>query len=363
MKAVEDFDTEITRIEEKANKLSAYKWAIYSKNENTDTCFAERSLSVNCEEIERCDYMLNACTFCNVQKMLDECYGRIKTTNFHQDPRLNPKAIDWNFLGGKIDEIFEKATQTAVKLDWRKFAMVIRGYMLYLLSIILTERMLKRLHEDRFLDTDLINLYSSGRFDKERLQNIFDKIDHLLEDLTMNGHSDDSDRFDQMTKMLGESPLGNELECTRYWGKGENDEYHCFEYENRTKSMGTVYGYLFTGCKRIVFDPLASEFVSQLIYDTPEREYQRIASLGVIVGNPHRFPTRRIRTKNRKNLWEEFSKWPDCTDTESNRICRLDQKFRCTVPEPLTAKLYEFDGSATNYSTMNARISQVEMIW
>ena len=363
MKLVQNFDNEIVTLEEKANKLSAYKWAVIPKTDASDACFSGRSFMITCEEIERCDYMLDACAYCEVQKILDECYNVIRITSLHQDPRLNPRAINWNQIGAKIDSVFEKAPGAADKLDWRKFAVVARGYMLYVLSVLLTEEMLRDMDADRFHETDLMRGYSDGQYDKNRLKEVQNKIDELLLKITAAGHSDDSTRFDQMTKTLGESPSGNELECTRYWGRGENEEYHCFEYQNQTATLGTFNGFLFTGRKRIVFDPLVSDFVSQLQYDALERDYQRIADLGVTVGNIHRFPTRRIRSENRINLWNEFARWPDCTDSESQKVCRLDQKFRCTVPEPAVTNLRRSENSATNIATMNARITQIEMIW
>ena len=161
-----------------------------------------------------------------------------------------------------------------------------------------------------------------------------------------------------MTKMLGESLNGNELENTRYWGQDENDEYHCFEYSHNSQALGVVRGVLFSGRKRIVFDPLTSKWIGQLMYDTPEIEFKRIAELGIKVGQSHRFPTRRIRSEHREKLWDKLTLWPDCSDTEGNNICTLDRKLRCTVPEPMTVDFRE-----ASAFPMNAKISQVEMLW
>ena len=333
------FDVEIKSIEVSAHKMFACQWILYKGLIQSDiSCINDGLSSVTCEDIGLGDYNLPICDFCDIKSDINKLYDATRrATMDHQDPRIDKKEFHWGFLGTKLEAILDKVQSKAVaqRVDWQKLALLVRIYQIYLLSVILTEQMLKALDES-MADLNILKEYDDSiKSATEGLGEIQQKIDTILQTLIGPDYHEDVDLFSGMTSIAGEQFARNELEDCRFWGLNEEDEYLTLEYTKDTRKAGTVYGRYLAGRKRILFNPLRSEFVDKCLTETTDTEFNRLGNLGVQIGQTVTFPTRRIRSETRHLLWDVFRTWPKCTHKEGREVCRYEKRYKTSVPEPL----------------------------
>ena len=337
--AAKHFDAEIQVIEKSVNMIYACRWIPFRGSFQHDlSCLHDGLAATSCEDLALGDYNLPTCYYCIVKDEIETWYRQLnKTVGSHSDPRLPIRDINWIYFGKRLNFVLSKVKDknVAKKIDWTKLAFMVRCYLIYLLSVQLTENLLKHLDDSRFSHLDLLSDYSEKSFGSAALGNCIDKITNVVKDLLAPDASDELGYFDNMTAIVGQTFPRNEMEATRFWGQEEDDEYLLFTYENETSTAGKVFGRMLVGKKKIVFNPLASEFVGDLVFDTSDAEYSRLADMGLHVGQTISFPTRRIKSENRLRLWDVLDQWPTCTSSEDESVTRSEVRFKCSVPEPL----------------------------
>ena len=209
------------------------------------------------------------------------------------------------------------------------------------LTILLTEMMLKSADAETFGNTNFVSELM-GRNRMESSMNVRDNedipqvINDLMVHLMPEDYTDELALFNSMTSIEGVLYRRNEREDHRYNGVDyEKDDYIGIQYTYRTPHAGEVYGRVAAGRKAILFNPLNSGFIEQLIYENTERDCQRLTMLGVNVGQTITFPTRHIRSERRSMYWDVLREWPDCDHTEGHQVNHTETRYKCSVPSPL----------------------------
>ena len=344
-KVVTEFDRRITDIEKTANKVLAMQW-LPREDEPvlTQSCLQDSSSVLTCSDMGMGDANLRLCELCEVRDDILRLHElAVKTTGDHVDPRLNAKAICWPHFGNRLKWIFKQLKNKVIagKVDWKKISHITRAFMMHNLSITLTEVMLKTADEEAFGYIDFVpELMARNRYDP--LNNVSDAkdisnmVDELLNHLVPENYADELQMFNNMTLVEGLRFRRNEREDHRYFGLDyECDEYIGLHDTHRTPYTGETYGRFVAGRKRVLFNPLNSGFIEQIIHETTDRDFQRLANMGVTVGQTIDFPTRRIRSQRRCMYWDILEGWPACDHTEGREVNHTETRYKCSIPAPM----------------------------
>ena len=366
-KIVTDFDRRIIEVEKVVNKVFSFQWLPKTDEQfQTLSCIQGGSSAATCSEMGFGDANLPLCDLCECRYDIDTLHKlAVDTAGDHVDPRLDEKCICWPYFGNKLKRILLQLKNKAVarETDWKKVAHITRAFLMHNLTISLTEIMLKNADEETFGYIDFIpELLARNRCDP--FHNVTDDkeipkmIDELLHHLMPEGHADELELFDGMTSVEGIRYRRNEREDHRYYGLDyEKDEYVALHYTSRTPHAGEVYGRFVATRKRIVLNPLKSAFIDALIFETSDADYQRLANLGINVGQTITFPTRRIRSERRAMYFDIKEGWPECDHTEGRRVNHTETRYKCSVPAPLC-----LINQADVITTMNEIGSPIEFI-
>ena len=145
--AIRDFDGEIEAIEKASNKIFSCRWILLKNTTCPDqSCLQNSFAATSCEDFALGDYNLPTCNFCVVKVEIDTWYKQLtKTVGTHADPRLPLRNINWNLFSKRISFIFKsiKDKDIARNTDWTKLAFITRAYLMYLLSVKLTQDLLR----------------------------------------------------------------------------------------------------------------------------------------------------------------------------------------------------------------------------
>ena len=145
--AVRHFDEEIQTIEKAANKIFSCRWILFRGSiQHEQSCLKDSLAAASCEDFTLGDYNLPTCDFCVVRVEIDTWYKQLtKTVGTHADPRLPLKDINWTYFGKRVSFIFRRLMDKNIarNVDWTKFAFIVRAYLLYLLSVKLTQDLLR----------------------------------------------------------------------------------------------------------------------------------------------------------------------------------------------------------------------------
>ena len=366
-KVINEFDRRIGDIEKLVNKVLSFQWLPKIEDSmQVQSCVRGGSSAQTCVEMGLGDYNLPLCDFCENGREINLLHDMtIKTTGDHVDPRIDEKRISWPTFGNRLKRVYTQLKNKAVArvTDWKKVAHITRAFVMHNLTISLTEIMLKSADEETFGYIDFVpELMARNRYDDSNNvlddQDIPKMVDDLLKHLLTDGHTDELELFANMTITEGILFRRNEREDHRYFGQDyERDEYVALHYVSRTPHAGEVYGRFTATRKRVVFNPLRSGFIDALIYETTDADYQRLANLGVNVGQRITFPTRRIRSERRAMLWDIKEGWPECDHTEGREVNDTEARFKCSVPAPLC-----LINQADVITTMNEIGSPIEFI-
>ena len=366
-KVIGTFDRKIVDIEKTVNKVFAFKWLpMLDDIQQGQTCLQDSTSVVTCSEKALGDFTIPNCEFCDAKEEVDKLYElAVKTTGDHVDPRLDEKSICWPYFGNRVKKILENLKDRSIArlADWKKIAHVTRAALMHNLSITLTEVMLKAADEETFGYINFLpELMARNRFQSEC--NVRDEedipklIDDLMVHLVPDDYTDELELFRNMTVIEGIVFRRNEREDHRYTGVDyEKDDYVGFQYTHRTIHADEVYGRVAAGRKRILFNPLNSKFLDQLIYETADRDFQRVANLGLNVGRTINFPTRHLRSERRCMYWDILEEWPDCDHTEGREVNHTETKYKCSVPAPMC-----LINHADTITTMNEIGSPIEFV-
>ena len=344
-KMILDFDRRIVDIEKLVNKVYAFQWLPKSEDiPQGQSCLQDSPSAMTCTFMALGDYQIPTCEICDAKLAVNRLYDlTVKTTGDHVDPRLDEKSICWPHFGNRLKIIFEKVKNRAIArvADWKKIAHITRALLMHNLTVLLTEIMLKSADTETFGNTNFIPELM-GRNRVESFMNVQDNEDipKIINDLVIHlmpdGYSDELPLFDSMTTVEGVLYRRNEREDYRYTGVDyEKDDYIGLQYTYRTPHAGEVYGRVAAGRKTILFNPLNSGFIEQLIYENSERDCQRLATMGVNVGQIITFPTRHIRSERRCMYWDILSGWPACDHTEGRQVNDTETRYKCSVPAPM----------------------------
>ena len=344
-KVVTEFDQKIVNIEKTANLVFSLQWL--PKNETAATgqsCLRSSTSPASCGVAGLGDYNIPICDFCETAEKISELHKLVvDTTGDHVDPRLDPKGICWPNLGNRLKYVLKKLQNKAIAqvTDWKKLSHVVRAVLMHNLSVKLTEVMLKEAYGDYFRGSDFVALLMA-RNRQDSAHNVVDENDignivqNLLTHLMEEDHTDDVGRFQNMTSVEGLLFRRNEREDHRYFGVDyEKDDYVGFHDTHQTPFVGEVYGRLVASRKRILFNPLRSTFVDPLIYETSENDFQRLASLGINVGQVVNIPVRRLQSARRCMYWDFLEGWPACDHTEGPEVNSTETKYKCTIQAPM----------------------------
>ena len=271
---VKEFDARIGEIERMVNLIFSMKWIIIPDNYTSEiSCIRNGPFATSCEDTMLGDFTLPICETCDTENEINKWYDQVvKVTGQHIDPRIEGADINWPYFGNRLVMIFErlKNKPIAKNTDWRKMAHLVRAYLMYELSIKMTEKMLHKIDFDSFGYLDCVNELM-GRNRQEESKNIknYKHMDALIEGLFNHlveaGHLDDLRFFKKMTTVEGFVFRRNEREDNRFVGADyEKDEYISIEYTKKTEDVGEVYGRFLAGRKRVLFDPLGSELIEQV---------------------------------------------------------------------------------------------------
>lgn len=366
-KLVAQLDKDIKAIEKCSNKTMAAKWIVYKDSGNPEqTCVHLSLSSASCWDMELGDAGVPSCDFCWLASEIDCWYEKMRRTVGNQrDPRIDGPSLNWPRLGMDLGNYFIKLRdrKVAQRTDWKKLAYLVRGFLMYASTVRLTEMLVKQL-TDHFDGIDLMQQIMD-RFGGHKFENYFDVnfdsivkgVNDLFDKLVDPSLEDYRNVFDQMTRIEGINFNRNDFDDWRHYGQEEFDEYIALHYVNLTEHVGTVFGRLVSTRKNIVFNPIASPFIDNLVYETTDVEMQRLAKLGINVGQKVILPTRRLRNENRLFLWNLLEDWPPCTATEGDRVNHTSVRFRCTTPLPMVT----IDQEDITASQNKIKI-QVEMI-
>lgn len=343
---VTELDNGIRVIENVANKTLSAKWIIHAESTHSgQSCLQQSLISASCWDMELGDANIPACETCRITHDIDHWYNSIKAAiGTQRDPRIPGKDINWVVFGKVLSVWFHtlKNKDLAQKVDWKKFAYLVRAFLMYALSVKLTERLAKLLDSSHYQNVDLMKElldryggYKPMEYSDINFDTVGDKVEGLFDALMIGIGTDDRHIFNNMTKVEGIRFQRNEMEDYRHYGQEEFDEYVAFHYKNYTEKVGTMFGRLIATRKKVVFNPTASPFVDKMIYEIPEAEIRRLPLLGISVGQNIIFPTRRIRNENRRFLWNILEDWPPCTDAEGDQITQSEVRFKSTTPLPV----------------------------
>ena len=344
-KIVTELDVGIRVIETVSNKVFAAKWIVFNEPTATEqTCLNQSLLSTTCWDAELSDATMPTCGPCELAHGINGWYDRVKKAiGTQRDPRLTGEDIEWSIFAKDLSVYLQKLKNQnlAQKVDWKKLAYLVRAFMIYALSVKLTELLAKQLDRTYYANVDLMKElidrysgYKPAEYSDINFDNIGEKVEALYNALVLENFTDDRPIFDDMTKIEGIRFQTKEMEDDRLYGREEFDEFVAFHYKNYTAQVGTMFGRLVATKKKIVFNPLASDFVDKLIYDVSEAELRRLSSLGLSIGQTIQFPTRRIRNENRRFLWNILADWPPCTRTEGDQVLFTELRYRSTTPLP-----------------------------
>lgn len=344
-KMILDFDRKIVDIEKLVNKVYAFQWLPKSDDiPQGQSCLQDSPSVMTCTFMALGDFQIPTCEICDAKLAIDRLYDQaVKTTGDHVDPRLDEKSICWPHFGNKLKDILERVKNKAIArvADWKKIAHVTRTLLMHNLSILLTEIMLKSADAETFGHIDFLpELMARNRIEPMKNVQNSAEISKIIHDLMIHlmpeGYTDELALFDSMTTVEGVLYRRNEREDHRYNGVDyEKDDYVGLQYTYRTPFAGEVYGRVAAGRKTILFNPLNSGFIEQLIYENSERDCQRLATLGVNVGQTITFPTRHLRSERRSMYWDVLQGWPDCDHTEDQQVNDTETRYKCSVPAPL----------------------------
>ena len=342
---VTELDAGVRLIEKVSNKVLAAKWTIQNEAASSEqTCLNQSLLSATCWDMELGDANIPACELCSLTHGIDNWFATVKrAVGDQRDPRLPGEDIDWPVFGKDLTVYIHKLKNRnmAQKVDWKKVAYLFRAFMMYALSVKLTESLAKQLHHAYYRNVNLMQElmdryggYKPPEYTDINFDNMKDKVEDLFNALVLKDFEDDRQIFDDMTKVEGIRFQRNEMEDDIHYGQEEFDEYVTFHYKNYTAHVGTMYGRLVASKKKIVFNPLASAFVDKLLYEVSDAELRRLQQLGITVGQTINFPTRRIRNETRRFLWNVLTDWPSCTRAEGDRVNFTQTRYRSTTPVP-----------------------------
>ena len=366
-KIVTQLDKDIKNIEKCSNKVLATKWVVYKDVFNSDqTCVHLSLTSASCWDMELGDSGIPSCEFCWLTSDIECWYEKMRrTVGNHRDPRIDGPGFGWTLLGMDLGRYLVKLKdrKLAQRVDWKKLAYLIRGFLMYAATVRLTEMLVKQLDAAHFEGTDLMQQLMD-RYGGHRFEGFFDiNFDSIIKEVNslldaLIEMTDYRNIFDRMTTVERINFNRNDFDDWRHYGQDEFDEYIALHYRNHTDHVGTVFGRLISTRKNVVFNPLASPFIDQMIFDaTTDAEFQRLAKLGVNVGQKVVLPTRRLRNENRLFLWNILEDWPPCAPTEGNEVNHTAARYRCTTPLPMIT----IDQSDITTSHNKIKI-QVEMI-
>ena len=341
---VKEFDNRIGMIEQKVNTTFAMKWLVNNgANAENKTCLSNGPFATTCEDASLGDFSLPECEACDTRREIDTWHRRITSaTSTHVDPRIKAENFDWAYFGNKLVCIFKKLKNRVVasSIDWKKMAHLVRAYLMFILSLKMTEKLLLKADAAYFAGLNItVDFMTRNRTDRSNNVACYECIDTLVHDLlkhyTENMDHDDVESYEKMTVMEGYVFRRNEREDNRFPGNDyEKDEYISIEYTKNTADIGKVYGRVLAGRKRIVFNPLRSSFIDNLIYDATDADHQKLRDMGITVGPLLTLPTRALRSETRQFLWDELEYWPPCTEKES-KVNKYEIRYKCSTPTPM----------------------------
>ena len=342
---VTEFDNRIGIIEQKVNTTFALKWLVGTDgNTENRTCLKDGPFATTCGDVNMGDFSLPLCEACDTKNEIDDWYRQIvKVTGKHIDPRINGDNIDWAYFGNKLVFIFKRLKNKSIACgtDWKKLAHLVRAFLMFNLSLKMTEKLLHRIDAASFSYLNVPKEFME-RNRTNPMNNVacFECIDNLIYDLvkyyTESGDNDEIELYEKMTTVEGFVFRRNEREHNRFFGNDyEKDEYISIEYTKSTEDVGEVYGRILAGRKRIVFNPLRSTFIERLVYDATDEDHQKLRDMGITVGPLLNFPTRALRSETRQLLWDELEGWPNCTEAESDSGNTYEIRYKCSTPTPM----------------------------
>ena len=368
---VHTFDTEIRKVEKTANKIFSLQWVILQDEQPgfAISCLNENPASGStCDVVGLGDYNIPFCKLCTIRSNIDAWYKKLtKIVGNHNDPRLPHEKVEWPYLGNRLNFIFKKLEEKhlARTVEWKKLAFIIRCFLTYCLGLKLTQKLLLKVDPVHYANLDLVEeLMSRHRGDHlyygANFENIIEKVNELTKALIGPERTDEEEIFDAMTRIEGVHCQRTELEDWRYVGEGEHDEYLALHYENQSKEIGTVYGRMLMGRKQILLDPLVSKFSESLLFETTEKDYDRLARLGLTIGHTYTIPSRRFRSNHREKLWEHIEDWPPCKRDEGERVHWSEVRLKPSVPFPV--QMIDHADAATALMLGDEFISLVEIL-
>ena len=342
---VTEFDARIVEIEKKVNLVFSMKWIVLSdKGSPEQSCLGSGPFATTCEETTLGDFALPICEICDTRGEIDKWYKLVvNSTGTHVDPRIDGENFCWARLGNRLVFFFEQLKKPLVlqSTDWRKLAHLVRAHLMYILSLNMTEKVIKKIEPTHYENLEVVKeLMKRNRIESSKNVTCYDCIDNLIEDLmkylSENDYIFDNENFFKMTIVEGLPFRRNEMEDDRFFGHDyEKDDYICFNYAKRTRDIGEAHGRMLAVRKRILFNPLCSSLVENFVFDVPDVDYQRVRMMGLAIGQTMNLPTRNLKNERRKHLWEELEYWPNCSEAEGTGVNHTEVRFKCTTPTPM----------------------------